>query len=82
MQSPEACHAYSTSPPAGREVSACSRGQLEMLVQENKRLRQELEGHTEKALKIQKVKFDCNSQLDICLCFSNISITDFGCQYK
>ncbi|KAI7809898.1 angiomotin-like protein 2b [Triplophysa rosa] len=56
MQSPDACHAYSTSPPAGREVSACSRGQLEMLMQENKRLRQELEGHTEKALKIQKLE--------------------------
>lgn len=58
MQSPDACHAYSTSPPAGREVSACSRSQLEMLMQENKRLKQELEGHTEKALKIQKVKLE------------------------
>lgn len=58
MQSPDACHAYSTSPPVGREVSACSRSQLEMLMKENKRLRQELEGNTEKALKIQKVNFD------------------------
>ncbi len=56
LQTPEVCHRLSTSPPAGREVTACSRSQLEMLMNENKRLKQELEGHTEKALRIQKVK--------------------------
>ncbi|XP_051984729.1 angiomotin-like 2a [Xyrauchen texanus] len=55
-QSPEVCHVLSTSPPAGREVSACSHIQLEMLMKENKRLRQELEGHSEKSLKIQKLE--------------------------
>lgn len=55
LPTPEVCHRLSTSPPAGREVNACSRSQLEMLMNENKRLRQELEGQTEKALKIQKV---------------------------
>ncbi len=55
LQTPEVCHRLSTSPPAGREVTACSRSQLEMLMNENKRLKQELEGHTEKALRIQKV---------------------------
>ncbi|CAM4593658.1 unnamed protein product [Leuciscus chuanchicus] len=56
LQTPEVCHRLSTSPPAGREVAACSRIQLEMLMNENKRLRQELEGHTEKALRIQKLE--------------------------
>ncbi len=56
LQTSEVCHRLSTSPPAGREVTACSRSQLEMLMNENKRLKQELEGHTEKALRIQKVK--------------------------
>ncbi|XP_077082208.1 angiomotin-like 2b [Siphateles boraxobius] len=56
LQTPEVCHRFSTSPPAGREVAACSRIQLEMLMNENKRLRQELEGHTEKALRIQKLE--------------------------
>lgn len=56
LPTPEVCHRLSTSPPAGREVNACSRSQLEMLMNENKRLRQELEGQTEKALKIQKLE--------------------------
>ncbi|XP_016345726.1 angiomotin-like 2a [Sinocyclocheilus anshuiensis] len=56
LQTPEVCHRLSTSPPAGREVTACSRSQLEMLMKENKRLKQELEGHTEKALRIQKLE--------------------------
>nr|XP_055058339.1 angiomotin-like protein 2b [Misgurnus anguillicaudatus] len=56
VHSPEVCHVLSTSPPAGREVSSCSHSEMEMLMQENKRLRQELEGHTEKALKIQKLE--------------------------
>lgn len=56
LQTPEVCHRLSTSPPAGREVAVCSRIQLEMLMNENKRLRQELEGHTEKALRIQKLE--------------------------
>uniref|UniRef100_A0A8C2D715 Angiomotin-like 2a n=1 Tax=Cyprinus carpio TaxID=7962 RepID=A0A8C2D715_CYPCA len=56
LQTPEVCHRLSTSPPAGREVTACSRSQLEMLTNENKRLKQELEGHTEKALRIQKLE--------------------------
>ncbi|XP_067309196.1 angiomotin-like protein 2b [Pseudorasbora parva] len=56
LQTPEVCHRLSTSPPAGREVAACNRIQLEMLMNENKRLRQELEGHTEKALRIQKLE--------------------------
>ncbi|XP_073705009.1 angiomotin-like 2b [Garra rufa] len=56
LQTPEVCHRLSTSPPAGREVTACSRSQLEMLMNENKRLKQELEGHTEKALRIQKLE--------------------------
>ncbi|KAK9979533.1 hypothetical protein ABG768_012959 [Culter alburnus] len=56
LQTPEVCHRLSSSPPAGREVAACSRIQLEMLMNENKRLRQELEGHTEKALRIQKLE--------------------------
>lgn len=56
VQSPDVYHALSTSPPADREVSSCSHSEMEMLMQENKRLRQELEGHTEKALKIQKLE--------------------------
>ncbi|XP_026139477.1 angiomotin-like 2a [Carassius auratus] len=56
LQTPEVCHRLSTSPPAGREVTACGRSQLEMLMNENKRLKQELEGHTEKALRIQKLE--------------------------
>ncbi|TRY91732.1 hypothetical protein DNTS_018977 [Danionella cerebrum] len=52
----DVCHRVSTSPPAGREVSTYSQSQLEMLLNENKRLRQELEGHTEKALRIQKLE--------------------------
>ncbi|XP_016380573.1 angiomotin-like 2a isoform X2 [Sinocyclocheilus rhinocerous] len=56
LQTPEVCHRLSTAPPAGREVTACSRSQLEMLMNENKRLKQELEGHTEKALRIQKLE--------------------------
>ncbi|XP_051989900.1 angiomotin-like 2a [Xyrauchen texanus] len=55
-QTPEIFHIFSKSPPAGREDLACSRSQLEMLIKENKRLRQELEGHSEKALKIQKLE--------------------------
>ncbi|XP_050988878.1 angiomotin-like protein 2b [Labeo rohita] len=56
LPTPEVCHRLSTSPPAGSEVMACSRSQLEMLMNENKRLKQELEGHTEKALRIQKLE--------------------------
>ncbi|XP_052405631.1 angiomotin-like 2a [Carassius gibelio] len=56
LQTPEVCHRLSPSPPAGREVTACSSSQLEMLMNENKRLKQELEGHTEKALRIQKLE--------------------------
>ncbi|KAF4086382.1 hypothetical protein AMELA_G00105070 [Ameiurus melas] len=49
--SPEARHVlFLSAPPADREVSP----QTELLMKENERLKQELEGHAEKALRIQK----------------------------
>ena len=56
MQSPEARHVFSSAPPAGREVLTLGCNQTELLMKENERLRQELEGHVEKAARIQKVK--------------------------
>lgn len=51
--SPEARHVlFLSAPPAGREVSP----QTELLMKENERLKQELEGHAEKALRIQKLE--------------------------
>lgn len=52
VPSPEAQYIFCSVPPAGREVSP----QMELLMKENERLKQELEGHGEKALRIQKVK--------------------------
>ncbi|XP_062873181.1 angiomotin-like protein 2b [Trichomycterus rosablanca] len=52
VQTPEAHHALRSPPPAGREVSL----QMELLAKENERLRRELEGHTEKACRIQKLE--------------------------
>ncbi|XP_030630587.1 angiomotin-like 2b [Chanos chanos] len=52
MQSPEERHMLNSVPPAGREV----RNQVELLLKENERLRLELEGHSEKALRIQKLE--------------------------
>ena len=56
MQSPEARHVFSAAPPAGREVLTPGSNQMELLMKENERLRQELEGHAEKAVRIQKVR--------------------------
>ncbi|MCI4386184.1 hypothetical protein PGIGA_G00059440 [Pangasianodon gigas] len=52
VPSPEARHVFCSAPPAGREVSS----QMELLMKENERLKQELEGHAEKALRIQKLE--------------------------
>ncbi|XP_060744396.1 angiomotin-like protein 2b [Tachysurus vachellii] len=49
---PEAPHVFCSAPPAGREVSP----QMDLLMKENERLKQELEGHAEKALRIQKLE--------------------------
>lgn len=46
--SPEARHVIYSAPPAGT--------QMELLMKENARLKQELEGHVEKALRIQKLE--------------------------
>ncbi|KAI4877696.1 hypothetical protein NFI96_025639, partial [Prochilodus magdalenae] len=56
VQSPEARHVFSAAPPAGREVLTHGSNQMELLMKENERLRQELEGHAEKAVRIQKVR--------------------------
>lgn len=55
VPSPEAQHVFCSAPPAGREVPT----QMEMLMKDNERLKQELESHAEKALRIQKVKSSC-----------------------
>ena len=53
VQQPEACYSMFTSlPPAGLEEP----NQVELLLMENERLRQELDSHREKASRIQKVK--------------------------
>ncbi|KAF5890949.1 angiomotin-like 2a, partial [Clarias magur] len=52
VPSPEARHVFCSAPPAGREVSQ----QMVLLMKENERLKQELEGHAEKALRIQKLE--------------------------
>ncbi|KAI5614177.1 angiomotin like 2b isoform X1 [Silurus asotus] len=52
VPSPEARHVYCSAPPAGQEVSP----QMELLIKENERLKQELEGHTEMAVRIQKLE--------------------------
>ncbi|XP_072547454.1 angiomotin-like 2b isoform X2 [Salminus brasiliensis] len=56
MQSPEARHVFFSAPPAGREVFTPGSNQTELLMKENERLRQELEGHVEKASRIQKLE--------------------------
>ncbi|XP_026882121.2 angiomotin-like protein 2b [Electrophorus electricus] len=56
VPSPEAHHVLSTAPPAGMEVLTISYNQMELLMKENERLRQELEGHEEKAIRIQKLE--------------------------
>ncbi|KAI4877989.1 hypothetical protein NFI96_012180 [Prochilodus magdalenae] len=56
VQSPEARHVFSTAPPAGREVLTPGSNQMGLLMKENERLRQELEGHAEKAVRIQKLE--------------------------
>ncbi|KAK3560779.1 hypothetical protein QTP86_019472 [Hemibagrus guttatus] len=52
VPSPEVRHVFCSAPPAGREVSP----QMELLMKENERLKQELEGHAEKAIRIQKLE--------------------------
>lgn len=52
VPSPEARHVFCSVPPTGREASS----QMELLMKENEKLKQELEGHAEKALRIQKVR--------------------------
>ncbi|KAL7849297.1 hypothetical protein SRHO_G00209200 [Serrasalmus rhombeus] len=56
VQSPEARYVFSSAPPAGREVLTLGCNQTELLMKENERLRQELEGHVEKAARIQKLE--------------------------
>lgn len=56
MLSPEARHVFSSVPPAGREVFTPGCNQMELLMKENERLKQELEDHVEKASRIQKLE--------------------------
>ncbi|KAG9264758.1 angiomotin-like 2a [Astyanax mexicanus] len=56
MLSPEARHVFSSAPPAGREVYTPGCNQMELLMKENERLKQELEDHVEKASRIQKLE--------------------------
>lgn len=56
MLSPEARHVFSSAPPAGREVFTPGSNQMELLMKENERLKQELEDHVEKASRIQKLE--------------------------
>ncbi|XP_076832830.1 angiomotin-like 2b [Brachyhypopomus gauderio] len=56
VPSPEAHHVVCTAPPADVEVLTISRDQMELLMNENERLRHELEGHAEKTFRIQKLE--------------------------
>uniref|UniRef100_A0A3B1IYK4 Angiomotin like 2b n=1 Tax=Astyanax mexicanus TaxID=7994 RepID=A0A3B1IYK4_ASTMX len=56
MLSPEVRHVFSSAPPAGREVYTPGCNQMELLMKENERLKQELEDHVEKASRIQKLE--------------------------